>query len=59
MKSNAPSTPVNVTTKYARVVPAEEQSNVSSKPTPVAPIVAVPNSDNARESSNENEEGNC
>lgn len=59
MKSNAPPTQVNVTTRYARVVPAEQRSNVSAKPAPVAPIVAVPNSDSAPESSNENEEGNC
>ncbi|MBA0559550.1 hypothetical protein Golob_016508 [Gossypium lobatum] len=56
MKSNAPPTQVNVTTRYARVVPAEQRSNVSAKPAPVPPIVAVPNSDSAPESSNENEE---
>ncbi|KAK8978122.1 hypothetical protein V6N11_062918 [Hibiscus sabdariffa] len=52
MKSSSPSTPVHVTTRNVRAEPAEQRSNVSATP----PSVAVPNSDNAPESSNDNEE---
>ncbi|XP_039011599.1 nuclear transport factor 2-like isoform X2 [Hibiscus syriacus] len=56
MKGSASSTPVHVTTRNVRAAPAEQQSTVSAKPAPTTPLVAVPNSDNAVESSNENEE---
>ncbi|KAK9036422.1 hypothetical protein V6N11_078424 [Hibiscus sabdariffa] len=56
MKSSSPSTPVHVTTRNVRAKPAEQQSNISAKPAPTPPSVAVPNSDNAPESSNDNEE---
>ncbi|XP_039058094.1 nuclear transport factor 2-like isoform X3 [Hibiscus syriacus] len=57
MKSSSPSTPVHTTTGNVRAAPAEQWSTVSAKPAPTTPTVAVPNSDNAPESSNENEEG--
>ncbi|KAK8687648.1 hypothetical protein V6N13_086451 [Hibiscus sabdariffa] len=56
MTSSAPSAPVHVTTRNVRAAPAEQRSTVSAKPAPTTPTVAVPNSDNAPESSNENEE---
>ncbi|KAK8710758.1 hypothetical protein V6N13_146070 [Hibiscus sabdariffa] len=56
MTSSTPSTPVHVATRNVRAAPAEQRSTVSAKPAPSMPTVAVPNSDNAPESSNENEE---
>ncbi|XP_039005403.1 nuclear transport factor 2-like isoform X2 [Hibiscus syriacus] len=56
MKSSTPSAPVHVTTRNVKAAPAEQQSTVSAKPAPTTPTVAVPNSDNAVEISNENEE---
>ena len=58
MKSNRASTLVYVPTNNVSAAPADQQSIVSEKPAP-APEAAVPNSDNAPESSNGNEEGNC
>lgn len=58
MKSNTASTPVYVPSNNVRAAPADQQSIASAKPAP-APEAAVPNSDNAPESSNDNEEGNC
>ncbi|XP_022736224.1 ras GTPase-activating protein-binding protein 2 [Durio zibethinus] len=55
MKSNTASTPVYVPTNNVRAAPADQQSIVSTKPAP-APEAAIPNSDNAPESSNDNEE---
>lgn len=57
MKSSTASTPVYVPSNKVRVAPADQQSTVSAKPAPVLEA-AVPNIDNAPESSNENEEGN-
>ncbi|EOY22087.1 PREDICTED: ras GTPase-activating protein-binding protein 1 isoform X2 [Theobroma cacao] len=55
MKSNTASTPVYVPSNNVRAAPADQQSIASAKPAP-APEAAVPNSDNAPESSNDNEE---
>ncbi|XVF54439.1 hypothetical protein PTKIN_Ptkin05aG0180300 [Pterospermum kingtungense] len=55
MKSNTASTPVYVPTNKVRMAPADQRSVVSAKPAP-APEAAVPNVDNAPESSNDNEE---
>ncbi|OMO53137.1 hypothetical protein CCACVL1_28863 [Corchorus capsularis] len=55
MKSKTASTPVHAPTNIVRAAPADQQSIVSAKPAP-APEVAVPNSDNVAESSNDNEE---
>ncbi|XP_017637826.1 nuclear transport factor 2-like isoform X2 [Gossypium arboreum] len=56
MKTNTASAPVYVPTNNVRVAPKEPHSIVSAKPAP-ATEVALPNSDNAPESSNDNEEG--
>ncbi|GMI67375.1 hypothetical protein like AT5G60980 [Hibiscus trionum] len=56
MKSSSPSTPVHATTRNVSAAPVEQRSTVSAKPAPTTPTVAVPNSDSAPESSNENEE---
>ena len=58
MKSNKASTPVYVPINNVRAAPSDQQSIVSAKPSP-APEAAVPNTDNAPENSNDNEEGNC
>ncbi|XP_022769353.1 ras GTPase-activating protein-binding protein 2-like isoform X2 [Durio zibethinus] len=55
MKSKTASTPVYVPVNNVRVAPADQQSTVSAKPDPT-PEAAVPNSDNAPESSNDIEE---
>ncbi|KHG21577.1 Putative G3BP-like protein [Gossypium arboreum] len=55
MKSNTASAPVYVPTNNVRVAPKEPHSIVSAKPA-LATEVALPNSDNAPESSNDNEE---
>ncbi|KAG4171027.1 hypothetical protein ERO13_A12G183100v2 [Gossypium hirsutum] len=55
MKTNTASAPVYVPTNNVRVAPKEPHSIVSAKPAP-ATEVALPNSDNAPESSNDNEE---
>ncbi|XVF49948.1 hypothetical protein PTKIN_Ptkin04bG0057300 [Pterospermum kingtungense] len=55
MKSNTTSTPVYVPTNKVRAAPADQQPIVSAKPAP-APEAAVPNSDNAPESSIDTEE---
>lgn len=57
MKSNTSSAPVYAPTNNVRAAPADQQSIVSAKPAPV-PEAVIPNSDNAPESSNDNEEGN-
>ncbi|PPD72479.1 hypothetical protein GOBAR_DD30627 [Gossypium barbadense] len=58
MKTNTASAPVYVPINNVRVAPKEPHSIVSAKPAP-ATEVALPNSDNTPESSNDNEEGNC
>ncbi|KAK8604097.1 hypothetical protein V6N13_096560 [Hibiscus sabdariffa] len=55
MKSNTASTPVYVPTNNVRVAPKEPHSIFSAKPAPVAEA-ALPNSDNANRSSNDNGE---
>ncbi|KAK9021309.1 hypothetical protein V6N11_011305 [Hibiscus sabdariffa] len=55
MKSNTASTPVYVPTNNVRVAPKEPRSIVSAKPAPVTEV-ALPNSDNATGSSNDNGE---
>ncbi|XWS47921.1 hypothetical protein CRYUN_Cryun13aG0027600 [Craigia yunnanensis] len=55
MKSNTASTPVYVPANNVSAAPADQQSIGSEKPAP-APEAAVPNSDNAPESSTDNEE---
>ncbi|XP_022728693.1 ras GTPase-activating protein-binding protein 1-like isoform X3 [Durio zibethinus] len=54
-KSNTATSPVYVRTNNVRAAPADQHSIISAKPAP-APETAVPNSDNAAESSNDNEE---
>nr|KJB51063.1 hypothetical protein B456_008G199600 [Gossypium raimondii] len=56
MKTNTASAPVYVPINNVRVAPKEPHSIVSAKPAP-ATEVALPNSDNTPESSNDNEEG--
>ncbi|KAK9034479.1 hypothetical protein V6N11_050643 [Hibiscus sabdariffa] len=55
MKSNASSTSVYVPTNNVRAAPKEQRSIVSAKTAP-ATEAAIPNNDNAPESSNDNEE---
>ncbi|KAK8265924.1 hypothetical protein V6Z11_D12G208200 [Gossypium hirsutum] len=55
MKTNTASAPVYVPINNVRVAPKEPHSIVSAKPAP-ATEVALPNSDNTPESSNDNEE---
>ncbi|GMJ05812.1 hypothetical protein like AT5G60980 [Hibiscus trionum] len=55
MKSNTASTSVYVPTNNVRAAPKETRSTVSAKPAP-ATEAALPDNDNAPESSNDNEE---